>query len=301
LADYVKGGQTVIGRLRLLPAVFVAVALASGLAALAALAPGSPLVASCAGAGTHHAALVVEHGDGSVVSRCVAFDTASVTVEWLLNTSGAAWSGQTFGGFGDAVCALDGEPAHYSDCPGKDYYWAVFVSHEGGSWQLASVGISTLTLGDGDAEGFRYVPSVGTPAAPPSPSSVCAAAVASATASATPPVATNATNATNATRTAGPPIVAATPANPATPPSAGSPAVATDPPTAAATVTTPGTGGSAAAPLDSPSGTEAPASEVPPLPSQGSGVDFGMATAALVGGGLAGLALLRVLAARRSP
>ena len=121
---------------------------------------------ACAAAGSHHAAVVVEHGDGSVVTRCVAFAASSVTGEQLLNQSGVAWSSQTFGGFGDAVCALDGEPAHYLDCPGKDGYWAVFVARGDGSWQLASVGISTLTLGDGDAEGFRYVPAVGDPEAP---------------------------------------------------------------------------------------------------------------------------------------
>ncbi|MFI5258330.1 MAG: hypothetical protein ACHQ01_01790 [Candidatus Limnocylindrales bacterium] len=276
-------------RLRLLPGVLAAVAVASAVAALAALAPGSPLVESCAGAGTYHAALVVEHGDGSIVTRCVAFGTSSVSGEWLLNTSRVSWSGQSFGGFGDAVCALDGEPAHYSDCPGKDYYWAVFVSRGGGSWQLASVGISTLTLSDGDAEGFRYVPSVGTAAAPPSPSGVCAAASESAAASPA------------ATRLGGSPTVAATPASPATPSSGGSPAAAaTNSPVAAVSSPT-AAGGTAAAPLDSPAGVQPPTSAVPPAPSPGSGVDLGLLAAALVGGGLAGLALLRLLAARRSP
>ena len=121
------------------------------LAALASLAPVAQAVPACAAAGSHHAALVVEHGDGSIVSRCVAFSTAAISGEELLNRSGVVWSSQTFGGFGAAVCALDGEPAHYVDCPGKDRYWAVFAARGGGSWQLANVGISTLTLHDGDA------------------------------------------------------------------------------------------------------------------------------------------------------
>ena len=116
----------------------------------------APAASACAAAGSHHAALVVEHGDGSVVTRCVAFTAPTISGEELLNRSGVAWSGQTFGGFGDAVCALDGEPARYIDCPGKDRYWAVFVARGRGQWQLANVGISSLTVHDGDAEGFRF-------------------------------------------------------------------------------------------------------------------------------------------------
>ena len=155
-------------------------AVAAVLGALASLAPLRPAPAACAGSGSHHAALVVEHGDGSVVRRCVAFDGDSINGEQLLNDSGVAWSGQSFGGFGEAVCALDGEPARYTECPGADRYWAVFAARSTGSgtgeWQLTSVGISGLTLHDGDAEGLRYGPTSGTPAAPASPAGACAAA-----------------------------------------------------------------------------------------------------------------------------
>lgn len=158
-----------------LPALLAASAVAFAAVAVVALAPGSPLTAACAGAGSNHAAVVVEHGDGSVATRCVAFDTAAVTGEKLLASSGVAWSGQTFGGYGVAVCALDSEPVHYATCPGQDNYWAVFVSRGGGAWQLANVGISSLSLGDGDAEGFRYVPAAGDPSPPPSPAGICPA------------------------------------------------------------------------------------------------------------------------------
>jgi hypothetical protein len=200
-------------------AVFVA-----GLA-VAAFAPGSPLAATCAGAGPNHAALVVEHADGSVVTRCVAFDSGSITGEQLLDTSGLEWSSQTFGGYGRAVCALDSEPAHYANCPGGDSYWAVFDSSGGGKWQLSAVGISTLKLADGDAEGFRYVPSSGDPAPPPPATGIC----------------------------------------------------------------TTGAGPAAAAAATTGSGSGAPSS----------GFDLGWVAAGLVGVGLGGLALLRLLAARR--
>ena len=148
------------------------------LATLGPLAPVAPAISGCAAAGPDHAALVVEHGDGSVVARCVTFGTATVTGEQLLDSSGIGWSGQTFGSYGEAVCAVDGEPAHYAACPGQDSYWALFVSRAGGAWQLSGTGISSLTLRDGDAEGLRYVPAVGVPAPPPSPAGVCATTLA---------------------------------------------------------------------------------------------------------------------------
>ena len=210
--------------------------IAAALAALASLAPGTPAASPCAAAGSHSAALVVEHADGSTVTRCVAFDTDAISGEQLLTLSGIGWSSQRFGDFGDAACALDGEPARYAECPGKDRYWAVFVAQAGGSWQLANVGISTLVLHDGDAEGFRYVPASGVPAAPPSPAGVCAA---------TPTVGIAA-----ATASAGA-TVGATPRNETSAPT--------------------------------PSG----------------GVDLGLLAAAVVGGGLAGLAILRLIVRRR--
>jgi hypothetical protein len=235
-------GETLMRRLALL----VPVAL---LAALTSVAPVAPLVSGCAAAGSHHASLVVEHGDGSVVTRCVAFDASSVSGEELLNLSGVAWSSRSFAGFGDAVCALDGEPAEYVDCPGQGSYWAVFVARDGGSWQLASVGISTLALHDGDAEGFRYVPASGVPAVPVSAAGACAAA-------ATPAPRRSAASGAPAPQTAG---------------------------------STPGGAATSAA-------TRAPRA---PAPAPSGGVDPGLLAAALAGGGLAGLAILRLAFGRR--
>jgi hypothetical protein len=271
----------IIGRL---PAVVAAAAVALAAGALASLAPGSPLVSSCVGAGSGHAALVVQHGDGSVLTRCVSLGTATVTGEQLLNSSGVAWSGQSFGGYGQAVCALDSEPAHYTSCPGQDSYWAVFVSRGGGAWQLSSIGISSLTLADGDAEGFRYVPAVGNPAAPPSPAGVCAAA-----------------GATVAPTSAGRPATAAATAAPVATVGAtdqGSSAV----PAASAPATAPTGDATLAAVAGASAGAASPppvASPQAPAPASGAGLDPGLLVAALAGGGLAGLALLRLAAGRR--
>jgi hypothetical protein len=245
-------------------------------------------VPACAAAGPNHAALVVEHGDGSVVTRCVAFAADAISGEELLNVSGVAWSSQTFGGFGDAVCALDAEPAHYADCPGKDSYWAVFVARGGGAWQLASVGISTLMLHGGDAEGFRYVPASGVPDAPVSPVAVCAAAPAQ-----TPRQSVAASTATASTATAS----TATASTATAPPIAMRTPVAGNPTSVAAAATA----ALALSPVaDSIVTATAPPGPKVPAPSPSEDPDPGLLLAAGVGGGLAGLAVLRFLSARRS-
>jgi hypothetical protein len=248
--------------------------IAATLAALASLAPGTSATSPCAAAGSHRAAVVVEHADGSTVTRCVAFDTNAISGERLLTLSGIGWSSQSFGGFGDAVCALDGEPARYAECPGKDRYWAVFVARAGGSWQLANVGISTLVLHDGDAEGVRFVPASGVPAAPVSASGVCAAA-------ATP---APRRSAESGIVSAPPTAAAATPtmAAEATTAATESPA-----PVAVAAVATGRAAVAAGPPYQAPT-------QPPPA-----GLDLGLLLAALVGGGLAGLAILRLVAGRR--
>jgi hypothetical protein len=265
------------------------------LAALASLAPVAPLVPGCAAAGSNHAALVVEHADGSVVTRCVAFDADSISGEELLDRSGVVWSGQTFGGFGDAVCALDGEPVSYAECLGKDRYWAVFVIRVAGSWQLANAGISTLTLHDGDAEGFRYVPASGVPVAPVSSAGVCGAAAATPTATPT----TTPTTTPTATPTATPRprasvAVTATTASP----TAGATTTATEPPAFGVAPTSTAT--TAAAATTTATATASPPPRAP-TPAPSGGTDLGLMAAAVAGGGLAGLALLRLLAVRARP
>src|SRR5205807_2904014 len=87
-------------------------------ALLAVAAPRAgfiPRVASlCADAsGPHHAALVVTHGDGSTIRRCVSFTTASISGEDLLRAAKVEFSAMNFGSLGDAICQIDYEPASY--------------------------------------------------------------------------------------------------------------------------------------------------------------------------------------------
>jgi MYXO-CTERM domain-containing protein len=103
---------------------------------------------------------VVEHGDGSTSTRCVAFSSASLTGKQVLDASGIEYKTVVFGGLSAAVCQVEDEPATFppSCWTGKSSFWAFFVARKGGTWFSSSLGISGQTFHDGDSEGFRYEP-----------------------------------------------------------------------------------------------------------------------------------------------
>lgn len=154
------------------------------------LTPGSPARPQCAFAsGAHHVAVVVEHGNGAVLTRCVAFDSSQLTGEQVMQMSGIEYGTSSYGGgLGKAVCQVDGEPTSYPpNCLNSTSpYWAMFVSPAGGNWSVAKAGISSQEFADGDALGWHYVPQVGPGGGPPpSPVGVCPAPAGAST----PPVA----------------------------------------------------------------------------------------------------------------
>ena len=161
--------------LRALRLAAISLPLAVGFTIAGAAARVGPVGGGCAQASSaHHAALVVEHGDGAVTSVCVAFATTTITGAQLLDLSHVPYATADYGSYGKAVCQVQDEPQSYP--PGcwtpSSFYWAMFVSRGGGGWQASSLGISTQTFGDGDAEGFRYE-SQSDSSTPPSPSGVC--------------------------------------------------------------------------------------------------------------------------------
>ena len=171
------------------------VAVAAGVAALAAAAqPGRPVdaetsriqaaaTAACPAA-PRHAELVVE-GAAGAVAACVGFSAPELSGVDLVQQSGVEYDLQPFGSYGDAVCQLDGEPAQVPpNCFGPAANWVLSVSRGCGPWQWSSLGVSSLTLGDGDLAGFVY--SADTRATPPAPGGECPPVAPPATAPPTP-------------------------------------------------------------------------------------------------------------------
>jgi hypothetical protein len=265
----------VIRRLLRLALALPLVAVGLGAASSAArVGPAAPMCAQAAVA--HRAAVVVEHGYGRVIRRCVGFNTATATALALLQGSGLEVGTSSYGGgLGAAICQIDYEPSTYP--PGcfttTGSYWVLFVSRAGGAWTVSDLGASNVAVGNGDDIGFRYDSQNGADPPPPSPAGTCPVLM--------PPPARTPTPAARATA---PPRAAFSPSatstsRPATPPPT------TTPTAGVLGVATPG-----ATPISVGSlGAAGPAA----------GVNVGVLLAAVGAGGLVGLLGARVLRRRR--
>lgn len=107
-------------------------------------------------AAVHHAALVIQHSSGSLITRCVAFAEDQISGLQLIERSGVQYEAQSFGSVGTAICQLDREPSSVpSGCFGSGPYWQYF-HRRGGGWQTSAVGAASAALRDGDMDGWRY-------------------------------------------------------------------------------------------------------------------------------------------------
>jgi hypothetical protein len=107
-------------------------------------------------AAIHHAALVIQHASGSVITRCVAFAEDQITGLQLVERSGVQYEAQNFGSIGSAMCQLDREPSTVpSGCFGSGPYWQYF-HRRGDTWQTSAFGAGSSALRDGDMDGWHY-------------------------------------------------------------------------------------------------------------------------------------------------
>ena len=107
-------------------------------------------------AAIHHAALVIQHASGSVITRCVAFAEDQITGLQLVERSNVEYEAQGFGSVGSAMCQLDREPSTVPPgCFGSGPYWQYF-HRRGATWQTSALGASSSALHDGDMDGWRY-------------------------------------------------------------------------------------------------------------------------------------------------
>jgi len=266
------------------------IALVAAVAGL--IAPVGAAIPACAAADQpHHVAIVVEHGDGTIVTACVGFATDAISGIDALASSGIEYGTVGFGGFGQAVCQLDGEPATYppSCFSSGGSSWALFVARNGSPWALSSVGVSSLSLHDGDGEGFRYDPQSGT-TEPPSTSGHCP----SATSGPTPRATSSPSPPTPRATSAAAPIVTAT----ARPTGGGQPSGTSSatvvPPTAASS-----SSASPVAASPTANGSPVAASPVVVAPSSGTGSSPGSGAIPIAGAALAALVVTGVSLARR--
>jgi len=121
---------------------------------------GPPLLAQA----ERRAALLVQFGDNTTVTRCVAFQDESISSLELLTGSGL--DVRTWGG---AVCRIEAEGCSYPaspcfcQCTGEPcLYWTYWHWSEG-RWVYSQVGSADYRIRDGDLEGWLW----GNPKNPP--------------------------------------------------------------------------------------------------------------------------------------
>uniref|UniRef100_A0A7C1JB47 DUF4430 domain-containing protein n=1 Tax=Caldilinea aerophila TaxID=133453 RepID=A0A7C1JB47_9CHLR len=143
--------------------------LAGCAAAILALLAPLPTVAQV----EQRAGLVIVHGDGSVVTQCIAFDAPSLSGAELLVRSGLDLAMEA-GAMGAAICRIDGEgcnfpqEACFCQCESTPCrYWSYWRLQEG-RWVYSNLGAGNTTVRDGDVEGWRWgVGTVQTAESPP--------------------------------------------------------------------------------------------------------------------------------------
>lgn len=110
---------------------------------------------------TNHAGLIIRHGDGRIITACVAFDEPNISGITLLDRAGINYLAQNTNG-NAAICQLDGEGCSYPaddcfcHCKGAECaYWA-YQHLNGGRWNYATSGASSATVSPGHVEGWAW-------------------------------------------------------------------------------------------------------------------------------------------------
>jgi hypothetical protein len=216
----------------------------------------------------NQAGLVVVHGDGQVVTRCVSFAEEEIDGLALLERSGLDLNIEVGGLVGSTVCRIDEEGCTYPAescfcrCQGSPCtFWTYWLPQDG-DWAFSNLGASDTRVRHGDVQGWVWGESSpgGQGATPPdiSFSEICALP-ATATSTSIPPT---------ATPTEPPPPTLSLPTATASPTTAPSPTATPTPvpPTATATATpVPPTG---TPPPPTPTEPVPPTSTVTPPPTQ---------------------------------
>src|SRR5262245_9123734 len=111
----------------------------------------------------HHAYVVVQHGSGAWIERCVGFGPGFIDAPTLMGRAGISYTWLE-----STLCAVDGEPATAAPCPPNETQrWAVFVT-TADRWSMTSEPFDSVRIADRQALGLRYVAaSDRTPGRPP--------------------------------------------------------------------------------------------------------------------------------------
>lgn len=199
---------------------------------------------------TNQAGLIIVHGDGRVVSRCVDFSEPQISGYELLQRSGLDLNIEV-NGVGVAICRLDGEGCSYpqQSCfcgteSDSSQYWS-YWQWTNATWQYSNQGATNQPVQPGAVQGWVWGLDTTNPTTPPLSltfAEVCIppTATPTVTPSPTPTPTTLATATLSPTPTALPPTITWTPWPTLAPTATPTPWL-TAPPLPVATATTPWT------------------------------------------------------------
>ena len=108
----------------------------------------------------NQAGLVVQLGDGSLITRCIDFSESEINSYDLLLRSGLTVVTSGDPTVGMAVCNIEAEGCPASDCfcqckGSTCTYWSYWHLVDG-AWQYSSLGASGHTAAPGDVEGWHW-------------------------------------------------------------------------------------------------------------------------------------------------
>ncbi|HKW60347.1 MAG TPA: hypothetical protein VJR46_11410 [Candidatus Dormibacteraeota bacterium] len=133
-------------------ALLIGAVAACGGSPSASASPASTCVNASA---PHHAYIVVQHGAGARLQKCVGFSGDTIDGKTLMDQSRIEFQSMTFT-FGEAICQIDNEPAQFTKCfADNGPNWSLFID-TGGAWTVAQTGYTQVTLHDREALGWLY-------------------------------------------------------------------------------------------------------------------------------------------------
>ena len=126
----------------------------SVLLTLAILGPGLPYTRAQQ---PNRVGLVVRHGDGKTITRCIEFGEPEISGYEALTRSGLNVVASFDFGQGAAVCAIEGQGCPIDDCLTCAYpdYWAYWHLVDG-NWVYSQLGSSSHRVHNGDVEGWNW-------------------------------------------------------------------------------------------------------------------------------------------------
>ena len=100
--------------------------------------------------------LVVQLGDGTQITRCIAFAETEISGYEVLLRANLTLEVLVEGGMGGFVCGIQGEgcPASNCMCDYPPNYWSYW--HLDGDWVYSQMGFGSHYVGDGDVEGWSW-------------------------------------------------------------------------------------------------------------------------------------------------